>query len=75
MLIFSAAMLVAMVLLLPETARNVVGNGSIQDRWWNQPLYKMLSVRTKEQQAESNTTSKQPRESIEPAFLGTSFDT
>jgi MFS family permease len=60
MLIFSGAMLTAIVLLLPETARNVVGNGSVQDRWWNQPLYKMLAMRRQEQ-AGSNANPEQPQ--------------
>ena len=68
MLIFSAAMLVAMVLLLPETARNVIGNGSIQDVWWNQPLYRMFSMRRKEQQAELITTSEQAQPKRKLAF-------
>lgn len=51
MLIFSGAMLVAILLLLPETARNVVGNGSIEDRWWNQPFYKILATRRRERQS------------------------
>jgi hypothetical protein len=32
-------MLSALLLFLPETARNVVGTGSIEDHKWNQPLW------------------------------------
>jgi MFS family permease len=68
MLIFSGTMLVAMVLFLPETARNVVGNGSIQDRWWNQPLYKMMAMKRREQQADSNATCEHPQPHRNLAF-------
>jgi MFS family permease len=36
--IFGAFMLVSLGALLPETARNVVGNGRIKDKAWNRPL-------------------------------------
>ncbi|KAK5372112.1 hypothetical protein LTR11_006234 [Exophiala xenobiotica] len=36
--IFGAFMLVSLGALLPETARNVVGNGGIKDKAWNRPL-------------------------------------
>jgi hypothetical protein len=35
-------MLAALALLIPETARNVVGNGSVKDRRWNQPLWRIF---------------------------------
>ncbi|KAE9371711.1 MFS general substrate transporter [Stipitochalara longipes BDJ] len=40
--LFGAAMLSILAILLPETARNVVGNGSIEDAQWNQPLWILL---------------------------------
>ena len=40
--IFGAFMLLALASLLPETARNVVGNGSIEDKKWNQPIWKLI---------------------------------
>ena len=40
--IFAAMLLSAIAMLLPETARNVVGNGSIQDKPWNRPLWILL---------------------------------
>ncbi|KAL2068164.1 hypothetical protein VTL71DRAFT_16262 [Oculimacula yallundae] len=40
--IFGALILVLLIMLLPETARNVVGNGDIDDETWNQPLWKLL---------------------------------
>ena len=36
---FGGLMLAALALLIPETARNVVGNGSIKESQWNQPLW------------------------------------
>lgn len=43
MLIFSAGMLLALALLLPETARNIVGNGSISGKSWiSRPLLDIL---------------------------------
>ena len=44
---FGVTMLLALTLLLPETARNVVGNGSIKDRKWNQPLWKLMNRRSR----------------------------
>jgi len=54
-------MLTAIVLLLPGTARNTVGNSSVQDRWWNQVLYKMLAMRRHDQQTGSNANPEQPQ--------------
>ena len=42
LVIFGGLMLTVLALLIPETARNVVGNGSIRDSQWNQPLWKMF---------------------------------
>ncbi|KAG0647613.1 Itaconic acid 2-hydroxyparaconate biosynthesis cluster ITP1 [Hyphodiscus hymeniophilus] len=42
---FGGIMLSALVLFLPETARNVVGNGSVPDSSWNQPLWILLRGR------------------------------
>lgn len=36
---FGGLMLVALALFIPETARNVVGNGIVMDSRWNQPLW------------------------------------
>ncbi len=38
LVIFGAVMVTALGVLLPETARNVVGNGQIKDKVWNRPL-------------------------------------
>ncbi|OAP59352.1 hypothetical protein AYL99_06650 [Fonsecaea erecta] len=38
LLIFAVVMLAALAALLPETARNVVGNGQVKDKAWNRPL-------------------------------------
>lgn len=40
--IFGATLLFAILLLLPETARNVVGNGAIQDHDWNTPVLRLV---------------------------------
>ncbi|RDW56908.1 hypothetical protein BP5796_12975 [Coleophoma crateriformis] len=40
--IFGGFMLFSLVLFLPETARNVIGNGAIKDCKWNQPLMLIL---------------------------------
>ena len=40
--VFGGAMLLALTLFIPETARNVVGNGSVEDKKWNQPIWKLL---------------------------------
>jgi MFS family permease len=40
--LFGACMFSMLAMLLPETARNVVGNGSIEDALWNQPLWRLL---------------------------------
>lgn len=45
LVIFGGLMLTALAVLLPETARNVVGNGSISDSEWNQPLWKIFQHR------------------------------
>jgi multidrug resistance protein len=42
LVIFGGLMLAALALLIPETARNVVGNGSVKDRRWNQPLWRIF---------------------------------
>ena len=39
--IFGGLILAALVVLLPETARNVVGNGRAKDHRWNQPLWRI----------------------------------
>ena len=44
LVIFGGLMLVALVLSMPETARNVVGNGSFKDKQWNQPLWRMFQI-------------------------------
>lgn len=45
--IFGACLLVLLAIILPETARNVVGNGSIEDSRWNQPLWRLFRRRRK----------------------------
>jgi MFS family permease len=39
---FGGLMLAALALLIPETARNVVGNGNVKDSQWNQPLWSIF---------------------------------
>ena len=43
--IFGVVMLVAMAMVLPETARNVVGNGSVMDDRWNQSIWQIIEYR------------------------------
>lgn len=46
MLIFSGSMLLALAFLLPETARFIVSNGSIQDKPWNRPLCDLIRTKS-----------------------------
>jgi len=45
LVIFTATWLVPFILAVPETARNVVGNGSIAPRGWNMTLLDYLNAR------------------------------
>lgn len=45
LVIFSGAFLVPFVLFFPETARDVVGNGSIPPKKWNRPLISYIWYR------------------------------
>ncbi|KAL9109111.1 MAG: hypothetical protein Q9227_006202 [Pyrenula ochraceoflavens] len=52
--IFGGLMLLVLILFLPETARNVVGNGGIRDaRWWMRPFWEVLpgKLRRKDQRS------------------------
>ena len=42
LVIFGALMLISLGILLPETARNVVGNGVVRDKMWNRSLADLL---------------------------------
>ena len=57
LLAFGVTMLLALALLLPETARNVVGNGSIEDKKWNQPIWKLMSGRSRNPASASEKNS------------------
>lgn len=48
LVIFGAGMLAALAVLMPETARNVVGNGSTSDHVWNWPLIDVVSSHLRE---------------------------
>lgn len=41
LVIFGGVMVFSLALLLPETARNIVGNGSVKEEAWNQPLWRL----------------------------------
>ncbi|KAL2210605.1 MFS general substrate transporter [Sarocladium strictum] len=60
--IFSGVMLLVIVIFIPETGRNVVGNGSIPPQWWNRPLieYSQLKkpVFTREDATQSEKSSR-----------------
>ncbi|PNP82145.1 hypothetical protein FNYG_04334 [Fusarium nygamai] len=43
--IFSAALFLVIFIFLPETCRNVVGNGGITPPWWNMSLIRYLKQR------------------------------
>ncbi|KAL5049330.1 hypothetical protein BDW71DRAFT_159519 [Aspergillus fruticulosus] len=47
--IFAGAFLVPFILLFPETARAIVGNGSIQPPKWNNPLLTLFKARREPQ--------------------------
>jgi len=57
--IFGGFILCALVFLLPETARQVVGNGSIEDRRWNQPIWRLI----RRSGRGTHTNASQPRRS------------
>ena len=40
----SGRMLISLAFLLPETARNVVGNDSVEEKTWNRPLWRLLLI-------------------------------
>ncbi|CVL06409.1 probable dityrosine transporter [Fusarium proliferatum] len=46
--IFSAALFLVIFIFLPETCRNVVGNGGISPPWWNMSLIGYLKQRKQE---------------------------
>ncbi|CAK7265624.1 hypothetical protein SEPCBS119000_001608 [Sporothrix epigloea] len=45
LLILSSVLFVLMFCLLPETCRNIVGNGSVLPHWWNMSLYQFVKTR------------------------------
>ncbi|CAK7263896.1 hypothetical protein SEPCBS57363_000800 [Sporothrix epigloea] len=45
LLILSSVLFIGMFCLLPETCRNIVGNGSVLPHWWNMSLYQFLKTR------------------------------
>ena len=57
LVIFGSLMLSAFIILMPETARNVVGNGSVQDNRWNRSLWSNL-VSGQSQQGRGKLCSK-----------------
>ena len=42
LVIFGGVIVVSIVMLFPETARNIVGNGSLSDAVWNYPLWRLF---------------------------------
>ena len=60
--IFGGLILSALVIMLPETARNVVGNGIIQDRKWNQSVWSLLCNHQQRSQAQQVGPRKDVRE-------------
>ncbi|CAK7209603.1 hypothetical protein SCUCBS95973_000496 [Sporothrix curviconia] len=45
LLILSSILFTFMFCFLPETCRNIVGNGSVLPPWWNMSLYQFLKTR------------------------------
>ncbi|KAH8908294.1 putative MFS transporter [Coniochaeta sp. PMI_546] len=43
--IFGGIMLLVFLVFIPETCRNVVGNGSLPPQWWNRPLIELVRLR------------------------------
>lgn len=60
--IASPAVLLVMILFLPETCRTVVGNGSIPMAWWNTPLITTLCPRGHELVPKQKKQEKQPED-------------
>lgn len=60
--IFSGVMLLVIVVFIPETGRNVVGNGSIPPQWWNRPLIEYFQLKkpvfTREDATQSEKSSR-----------------
>ncbi|KIX99886.1 uncharacterized protein Z520_04522 [Fonsecaea multimorphosa CBS 102226] len=56
LVIFAVVMLAALATFLPETARNVVGNGRVRDQVWNRPLIN-LNKRVDLESGSSNNDS------------------
>jgi multidrug resistance protein len=53
LLILSVAFLIPFILFFPETARNVVGNGTIQPQGWNMSLLNLMAVRRSREKVEA----------------------
>ena len=47
MTIYAGVMLMVFVVVIPETCRNIVGNGSVPPQKWNLPLIAYLRLRTR----------------------------
>lgn len=67
-LIYTAVWLVPYVLFVPETCRNVVGNGSVKPTvWWNMTLLEFLRARARrrQQQATGSESGSEEKEEEE----------
>ncbi len=58
LVILSAALFIIMLSFLPETCRNIVGNGSVSPPWWNMSIYQYVRARrmTEEERAAAAQT-------------------
>lgn len=56
--IFSGVVFLVIFVFLPETCRNVVGNGSITPPWWNMSMIALLK---QQKQGQLSTKIKEPR--------------
>ncbi|KAF2093074.1 MFS general substrate transporter, partial [Rhizodiscina lignyota] len=55
--IFSGVMLLVYILFIPETCRNIVGNGSLPAQRWNRPVIEYLGLRKAPWTEEDNISS------------------
>jgi len=68
--IFGAVMLLVYLLFMPETCRNVVGNGSLQPQSWNKPLVAYIRLK-KATQTEIDNSASERSTKQRPGILST----
>jgi multidrug resistance protein len=68
--IFGGTMLLVILLFIPETGRNIVGNGSLPPQSWNRPLIEYLRLR-KSPSSSADVTTTQRSSKKRPGLLST----